>query len=644
MTEPTEIDELALQITAASEAYYNEEALITDEDFDALQDRLRSLSPSHPVLRLVGAPAAHLSKASHSIPMGSLNKITNDAELEKFVQSVAGNRALPVFVIQPKYDGSSLSLIYKHGKLVQAITRGDGIIGEDVTANALRIPSIPAQLSSRVSCSVRGEIVLGVREWEKIQPLKTSNPRNVGNGTLRRTDGSNAELLAFRAYDILPEVGPFSKTEQEKITLLQGMGFEATEFEVCRSVAELQSRLNAMLANRSFGRFQIDGAVIKADSVELQEALGVTSGRPKGQTAYKWESAVGMTKLIDVVLTVGHTGFIIPTGKLETIQLMGTQVSSVLLNNWDQIKRLDVAIGDTVVVSKRGDIIPFVERVAIRPANRRPIVEPTVCPACGGPARRTATGAITVCVSDDCGAKTTGRVKKWVKNLNILGIGDELLESLTTGEDPVVKDPADLYTLSKAVLADLPMGAGRVGDSRAASIVGNIQAARSCTLDTFLGSLGIKHLGRRRVEIIRSLAGGQLDTLEDWMTGKLVSLAGVCQVQGMVGEISEGFVASLPVIDRLLRHLTIMKPTQAKEKAPSAQGQRTFCLTGKMTRGRKEIEADIVAAGHLAADDIKAGVTLVQAFKDSVSSKSKKALSKGCDVISEDELMAFLSK
>lgn len=294
--------------------------------------------------------------------------------------------------------------------------------------------------------------------------------------------------------------------------------------------------------------------------------------------------------------------------------------------------------------------------------NRRPTAEPCACPVCGGPAGRKekvggGAGINTYCLSESCGAKAKGKIKRWISSLNILGIGDELLEALCSPyldtalqdwEDrracpPLVAAPADLYRLRAADIADLRVGNGRLGDSRAAAVVAAVQARKRLTLDEFLGSLGIEFLGKRRVQIVRELAAGQLDTLAAWRDPILLqSLALQCQIGGMVNAIVLGLLAAAPVIDDLLK---VLPEPAAPAAAPSpAAGALSFCLTGAMSRPRKEIEAAIVAAGHVVKDGVAAGLSyLVMATPDSTSSKAKKAVRSGVSIISEDDLNRILS-
>jgi len=643
-----EINDLVSQLRAASSAYYNSDApVMADAAFDALRDRLATLDPNHPFLSEVGAPVAHgRRKVKHSIPMMSLHKITTEKEVGAWLAKIPASTTI---VVQPKLDGGSVSLLYVNGVLKEAASRGNGTIGEDLMVVASKMASIPKTINMSGNVSVRGEVVLLKADWPKVSNYDpTKNPRNAGNGVMRRDDGSDAEHLTFVAFELSSnhdgeDEDFLNYTIQHQMAILDKCGFtHVAETHVAETHDDLQRIVADWAQIREHLDYAIDGLVFKIDENDLRKALGVSSGRPNGMMAWKWASDVAQTEVVGVELTVGHTGLISPTFKLKPVELMGVTVSNALGNNWNEIARLGgIQIGDTVEVFRAGEIIPKISRLVTPGATRTPITEPTQCPCCSGPAGRINGGANTYCLSDDCSAKTVGKIKRWIKSLEILGVGDEVLNALC---DYGIEDPADLYHLTPDGIADLPVGNGKLGLSRATSIVAAIQARKRLTLDEFLGSLGIQYLGKRRVQIIRELAGGALDTLEAWTTGHtLVEYSAQCQIAGMAPAIVKGLTDAADTIEKLLAVLPA--PTVPAAKVKAKEGALVFVLTGTMSRGRKEIAADIVAAGHSTADDVKAGVThLVQADPTSASSKSKKAAKMGIPTISEADLMALLGK
>ena len=434
---------------------------------------------------------------------------------------------------------------------------------------------------------------------------------------------------------------------------------------VCHSLKEIEAYFNEVKINRQTMPHWIDGVVVKINDVAAQRKLGISDDRPKGQISFKFPPEKASTILRKVTLTVGHTGAIIPTAEFDSVRLGGTNVSNALLCNWDKIKALDVAIGDTIQVMKAGEIIPYVEKVIKRPDNRKSIPEPKTCPVCDGPAARRKNldgdGAVTECTNPECDAKVTGKIKRWIRSLDIQGIGGEVLEALTTEDcdgkgNPFVRTVADLYRLKawQVVLNDMKVNGRRFGEKRAQAVIDEVEKKKTLTIDQFLGSLGIKYLGKRRVQLIREAChlvnGDTMDHLESWFVdghgrSKLVCNAKCLGIPGIAEDIQAGVDANRPLIEELLR-LGIVLTVPSAPKA-CTEGKLTgseFCLTGEMSRSRKEIEAEITALGGFAVDTVKAGVILVSAEIPSASSKYKKAQKLGCTILSESQLIERMKR
>lgn len=645
-------DELASYLQELATAYYNGEPKVTDEQFDALVDWLAKYNPQHPFLSQVGAPVLDAAvgdggeKVRHIHPMLSLRKITCEAELSRWMAKIGATKV----VVEPKLDGASVELQYANGELARAVTRGDGFEGEDVTPAARCIPTIPKTLPERFTGAVRGETMLTHTDWEKADPEKATNARNVGNGILRRSDTAQAHLLTFVAYYI-GDVNAWDKchggrmrTEEQILASLQAYGFKTPRFEVCRDLRSVQVAIDALLSDRPRLTYDIDGAVLRANDLEVHERLGTSSGRPHAQVAYKWPSMTAETVVTGVSLTVGHTGYIIPTASLQPVPLGGVTVRNALLNNWEEIGRLNVAIGDRVQIIRTGEIIPKIIAVVQRPDNRKPIEEPTTCPCCGGPAGRAVNtggdvGAVTVCQSETCPAKTVGKVKRWLTSLDILGIGDDLLINLTG--NTLVKEPVDLYRLTAAELAAVPMGKGVVGESRATAIIKQIQAKTKLTLPEFLGSMGIPYLGKRRVEQIIAAAPALAD-LHQWLSSSLSKhLPSV--LPAMAPSIIDWFAENADYVARLLEVVEVIE--KKADQAPTGSfGGNVYTLTGKFPVQKSVIHKAIEAAGHRFLDDFTKETThLVVASEDSTSSKAKKAAKAGVPVLTLEQLQRELN-
>ena len=652
---------LRSSIDRAAQCYYYGTPLISDDQYDALLAELRELVPNDDRLTRVGHPVppdSMLKKVKHTTFTGSLDKCDDSATFRKWHQKI-GSGGLAVCL---KIDGNSLVLYYDKGELVRAVTRGgDDGVGEDVTANAIRSQGVPTHLSRPLTVAVRGESVLPVAAWLDIDPSKDSNPRNLGSGLLRRVEGAGAELLHYYAFDLDVKDGELA-TEDGKLALLKELGFDVVPHQLATSTDVALRLYGDVVAKRDKLPYWIDGVVFKLLDLNVQRRLGHSHGRPRGQTVLKFEAEGADTVITGITVTIGHTGAIIPTANLATVRIGGTNVSSALLNNYDEIDELDVAIGDTVRVIKAKDIIPKVVAVVSRPTGRQLIPVPTTCPACGGSVdRRVLTkrangkkdalahlllGRVLECKNDDCPAKDAGRLKTWIKKLDIQGIGDEVRAALL---DSGVTTPADLYRLASepvkmAFLPGIKVGNGKLGQKRAKTIIDNINAKRQLPLNMFLGSLGVPHLGRRRAQLIMEAVPGEMDTLADWRGDKLLEIAERAQVPNIAREMVAGLEALAGVIDDLLRYVTVTDHTPAPA-AKAAGKQWSFVLTGAMSKPRKDIVADIEAAGHVASDRIAAGVDyLVQADPSSTSSKTAKAQKLGTKVISETALYDLLAK
>ncbi|HEX2735640.1 MAG TPA: NAD-dependent DNA ligase LigA [Polyangiaceae bacterium] len=656
------LHDLRNRILKARQAYYyGGQSKLSDAEYDALEDELRERSPEDPILTQVGAPLPAdriLTKATHRIPMGSQNKVNSESEFLAWYTKSAGSGAVQASI---KGDGASAAAYYEAGRLVQAISRGDGVIGEDISANAAKFKGLPVWVEdahgNRFTGAVRFEVILTVNDWKIVDPTQAKNPRNAGSGIMGRKNGEQAELLSCYAFslDEQRDGGPFSfETETQIMQRLQELGFTCIPHKACATPQEGIEYFRSVEQERDALDFWIDGVVFKVDSLARQRELGVLGGRPRGQVAWKFDSKGAETKLVSYSLSVGHTGAVIPTAELEPVQIGGTTVSNALLNNWDEIARLDVAVGDTVWLIKANDIIPKITHVRERPAERKPIAEPHECPVCHGPVgRRKNTGgqhgAIIECQNDECPAKSVGKLKRWIKNLDIQGIGDVVRHALV--EQMQVEDAGGLYRLkdAPAALAELvinPEKDLRLGQKRAQGILEQIEARRRLTLIEFLGSLGIDRLASRRVELMMRAAGGELDRLEDWRSGKLNDPAFAERVGvPSVGVMMQASIdLQSDVIEHLLEAGVEITGTglDALEAQPAGQ---TLCITGKLPSGKKkaDYEEPLARIGIRLVDDVKDGLDfLVLADPASTSTKAEKARKLGVQLLSEAELALMI--
>jgi DNA ligase (NAD+) len=655
------LDALRNLILKAKHAYYySGEPIMSDAEYDALEDQLRLLAPDDPVLALVGAPVSGedmLTKARHALPMGSQNKVNAEAEFRQWHHK-AGGGALHASL---KGDGASAAAYYRDGRLVQAITRGDGTVGEDITANALRFQGLPAWAGTPAggfTGAVRVEVILTVENWSRVDPQRRKNPRNAGNGIMGRKNGHQSDLLTSYAFDLdeTRDGQPVSfATEQAKARRLAELGFNLIPQQVCADADAAVAYFHQVARGRDRIPFWIDGIVLKVDDLATQRELGATAGRPKGQIAWKFDSAGAETVVEHVLISGGHTGALIPTAQLRPVNLGGTTVSSATLGNFDEIARLDLALGDHVWVIKANDIIPKIIRVTHRPAQRQPIPLPSVCPFCGGEVGRKVTtggteGAILACRNRACPQKSIGKIARWIKSLDILGIGDAVLNALV--ERFAIEDAGDLYRLrdQAEAMAELiinPEKDLRLGAKRTASILAAIDATRTLRLSQFLGALGIEGLGQRRVELMIRAAGGALDRLDDWRAGQLrdPALAAAAGVPHLGGPLQDAIDALSPVIDKLLTHgVEILPPAEDLQAPADSAPRRTLCISGRLPSGKKKADYQeaLVAQGIDLVDSVTPALDwLVLADPDSTSAKAVKARKLGVRVIGEAELMAL---
>jgi len=632
--------------------------MMDDAEYDALEDELRQHSPDDPVLKIVGAqvPAeSMLTKARHSIPMGSQSKVNSESEFRTWCEK---NNVGPIHA-SVKGDGASAAAYYSNGRLVQAISRGDGVLGEDITANALRFKGLPVWVESEgrpFNGAVRFEVILTVEDWTRIDPSRSKNPRNAGTGIMGRKNGLQSDYLTIFAFDLdeSRDGEPYNfETEIEKTGRLAELGFNVMPHTHCSDADEAVQYFKDIAQTRNQLPIWIDGVVMKINAIEKQVDLGVTAGRPKGQIAWKFDSVGAETVLEGVVVSGGHTGGLYPTAQLRAVEIGGTTVSNASLANYDEITRLDVAIGDSVWVVKANDIIPKIIRVTDRPAYRQAILQPVSCPFCGGEVGRRLNvagndGVIIECRNSNCEKKSTGKIRRWIASLDILGIGDVVLEAMVEKLD--LADAADLYTLHDRAdeLADLLINADRdlkLGAKRATSILDAIEATRELSLSQFLGSLGLDHLGKRRVELMISAAEGALNELSAWRSGLLrdASFAAGVGVPSIGAEIQDGVDSMSRVIDKLLD--AGVSITTGSANGNDNHPEFTVCISGKLHSGRKksDYQVPLHAIGYALVDEVSKGLNyLVLADADSGSSKAEKAKKLGIQVISEAQLIEMV--
>jgi DNA ligase (NAD+) len=520
------IERLRDEIRHHDDLYYlQENPEVSDRDYDALMQQLRELEAKHPALitsdsptqRVAGRPAEGFPEFIHRVPMLSLDNSYNIDELRAFderCRKLAGGDA-PDYVAELKIDGLSLSVHYEDGVFVRGVTRGDGSRGEDVSSNVRTIRSIPLRLRKGTQkiareIEVRGEAYLGRRIFEKINSereeegdARFANPRNAASGTIRQLDPSITarRRLQMFAYDVFTGQKKAFATHWDALNWAERAGFRVNENrELCKTIEDVIEFCNRMEAKRDDLDYEIDGVVVKVNSTALQEQFGATGKAPRWAVAYKYAARQATTRVNDIVLQVGRTGALTPVAMLEPVQLGGVTVSRSTLHNEDEIERLGLKIGDHVLVERGGDVIPKVVKVieSKRTGKEKNFKMPANCPVCGGLISRPEGEAVSRCIAADCGAQLIGRLLHFASRraMRIEGLGVALAEQLL--ERKLVKDVADLYSLSLDDLASLE----RMAKKSASNVLAQIDESKSRDLWHLIYGLGIRHVGERTAGIL----------------------------------------------------------------------------------------------------------------------------------------------
>jgi len=672
--------ELRLLIDKSDTTYYDNRPgispIISDSQYDAAKKRLKVICPDdarHSRIGLVYEQQELRSKVKHPFPMGSLDN-TDDGILgyESWVQKCASvimeDSSNTPILASLKVDGSSIRASYKQGRLVMVATRGNGQVGDDITANGVNFYNLPISLNKDITCDVRGEAILPIANFRRlmeqehnmpfdlIDPNSISNPRNVGNGILLRDSGEHTDNIHFYAFNIVADDIDFS-SETVKLQYLEELGFTVVPHQLCANIGQFNEYYNQIVDKRNDLSFEIDGIVAVLDNILHHQKFASDTAsnlRPKFARAIKFPHKANTTSITDVEITVGHTGAIVPTAILKTVRIGGVNVERVLLNNWDEIARLAVGIGDEVEVVLAGDIIPKVLR-CVKKACSTTIPEPKKCPSCGSITTRSLrdkSGAITYCSAPTkCPAASVAKIKHWIggskTGVGILGIGDAIIKSLC--DSNAIKDIADLYTLKLEDLSNLELEGGmRVGESRAKTILNNIKDKQNLPLHIFLGSLGIELLGRRRVQLLQQAAGGCLDSIDDWQdtdSFKKLIMPGLGQITR--DAIIEGIEQHKDLIAKLLKNgVSIMgTPTTTSDSKHAGHTDDrplqgfTCCWTGT-----RAYISDFEAKGGTVKSGISKGLhLLVQKDPTIISNKTAKAIDLGVKIISVETLLGLIS-
>ena len=652
-----EIISLRRELERHNRLYYVEDAPeISDYEYDMLMQRLKALEAEHPELitpdsptqKVGGEALSKFEPVQHQVPLESLTDVFSYEELFAFGERM--DASLPAdhsYVVEPKIDGLSMSLEYENGVFVRGATRGDGVTGENVTENLRTVRSLPLRIENAPErLIVRGEVYMSKAVFEELnarrelkgEPL-LANPRNAAAGSMRQLD---PKVAASRKLDIICFNMQYSSDEKylshtETLDAMRSMGFPVVPYKKFNDIKDCVERIRWLGENRGDLPYDMDGAVIKLDSLSQRAALGSTAKAPRWAVAFKYPPEKKESRVLDIVVQVGRTGVLTPKVIVEPVRLAGTTVSAATLHNQDNIDRLDLRIGDTVLLQKAGEIIPEVLSVnkAKRPADAVPFSMPTVCPECGSPVVRDEDGVALRCTSPECPAQRLRNIAHFASReaMDIEGLGISVCESLINSG--LVKDASDLYYLEAEPVAQLD----RMGDKSAKNLIAAIENSKQAGLARLLCAFGIRQVGQKAAKVLASYYGD----LDELMAADAEALTTIPDIGG----ITAGFIVNWfgnPQSQDLIHKLRAAGVSFAsrEEKKDDRFAGLTFVLTGTLSRfTRDEASAIIESFGGKASSSVSKKTAYVLAGENA-GSKLTKAESLGIKIISEEEFEAMI--
>ena len=660
-----QIDELTASLKEHNYRYYVlSEPTITDLEFDRLLKQLEYLESQFPELahadsptRVVGGGVLNeFQTVKHRRRMLSLGNIYNEKELREFdgrIQKAIGGET--EYVCELKIDGLAISLFYEDGKLIQAVTRGDGVQGDDVTANVRTIRSLNTELHGNFPAEfeIRGEIFMHRKGFEKLNRDRISdgetayaNPRNVASGSLKLKDSAEVAKrpLDITLYHVLGDNLSY-KTHAECIEAAQSWGLKTADTtEVCRGIDEVLQFLEKWDKKRHDLGFDTDGVVIKVNSLAQQEELGYTAKVPRWAIAYKFQTESATTRLLDITYQVGRTGAITPVAELEPVFIMGTTVKRASLHNANEIERLDVRVGDMVFVEKGGEIIPKITGVDFpqRSESSRPTQYINHCPECGTALVRKEGEAQHYCPNEDgCAPQVIGKIEHFVarKAMNIDSIGSEMAKTLY--QQALVKDIADLYTLNTEDLLNLE----RMGEKSARNIIDGIQQSKNVPFERVLFGMGIRHIGETVAKKLAQ-ALGNIDTL---MSADKETLVGIDEIGEVIADSLVSYFSE-PEHRQLVERLKaagLQMQSQQKEQIQTGTSLSglTFVISGVFSSmSRDEAKELIESHGGKCSGSVSSKTHYLLAGEGMGPAKLEKATQLGVKIITEEELMNMLGE
>ncbi len=663
------IKKLRLEIARLRDAYHiANDPSVTDDVYESLQKELKELLAKHPEFadlnspenRVAGKPLEKFEKVNHKHRMLSLNDVFGEEELVDWEKRI--KKLLPIdskieYFCEIKFDGLAVSLIYEKGNFIKGATRGDGFVGEDITENLKMINTIPLTLNEPVSLEVRGEVLMSKDIFEKLNKKQKkegktlfANTRNVAAGSLRQLDPNlvKERNLDFVAYDILDLTNFDSKNlHSDQHQLLRKFGFQTGKFEkICSSLSEVMDFINMFSKKRESFVFGTDGIVISVNDLKLQNILGVVGKAPRYMAAFKYPALKATTVVKNIKVNVGRTGVLTPLAIFEPTQVAGSTVSKATLHNLDQIERLDLRIGDTVVIEKAGDVIPKVVEVLtkLRTGKEVKFKMPKVCPTCGGEIaqknlssnKAKESSVAFYCANKKCGAKNERYLEHFVKIFEIYELGPKILKRFK--DEGIITDAADIFTLSKEDIAILE----RFGEKSAENIINEIESKKKVSLARFLWALGILHVGE---ETARDLAE-HFSTLDNLINSLQNNVSEVDNIEN----IGSAVLKSLQNFFNDKNNINFIKKLESNgvviEKVEKIKGGRFsglhFVLTGTLsTLSREKAKEKIVSLGGKVVGSVSKNTSYL-VTGENPGSKLKDAQKLGIEILKEEEFIKLI--
>lgn len=660
------IEELRKEINYHNFRYYVlDSPVISDEEYDRLMRELQELeaqfpeliTPDSPTQRVGAPPQEEFGTVIHEIPMLSIQDARNEQEIREFDLRIKRQLGLPVsnvieYAVEPKFDGLSCELTYINGVFTTAGTRGDGVRGEDVTLNARTIKAIPLRLLPEFAIptkvQIRGEVLMKKKDFDELNKELAqkgeptfANPRNAAAGSLRQLDPNITakRKLDFIAWGVGVVEGIQFKTHLECLETIEKWGIKASKpRKLAIGIEDVIAYYREMEEKRDTLEYELDGIVVKVNRLSLWEVLGTTARNPRYFLAGKFKPRQKISKILDIIFQVGRTGAITPVAILEPVEVGGVTVQRATLHNFDEVQRLGVKIGDTVIVQRAGDVIPDIVEVVkdARTGNEKEIYPPEKCPVCGAKVVRE--GAYYRCVSMQCPAKLKAHLRHFSQRraMDIEGLGDRVAEQLV--DKGFVKDVADLYYLTKSQLLDLEGFA----DKSAQNLIDAINNSRKTTLARFLYALGVPNVGEFTAKVIADYFG----SLERLMKADLTDLTGI---PGIGPETSSSIVEFFKneenrrIIQKFLDAGLSFEETK-KQKALSPFTGKTVVFTGELSRmTRGEAGEKVEALGGKVSNSVSRNTDFV-VVGENPGSKYQKALELGVKTLNEEEFLRMLEE